>query len=152
MYFPCGSHLSKFPRTPDLPISVFSDQIILFGCEEGIYSLNTAQIHEGVMDQIFQRRTTWIYVINNIMMSLSGRICDQWYEIVSVVFELVKLSVWWIFSIPSWQTACVIFLWNLKFTSWFAVLGHGMFSLQGTAYKKNAIGSSLSLVAAAVML
>lgn len=50
----------------------FSDQIILLGCEEGIYSLNTAQIHEGVMDQIFQRRTTWIYVINNIMMSLSG--------------------------------------------------------------------------------
>ncbi|XP_071832271.1 mitogen-activated protein kinase kinase kinase kinase 5-like isoform X3 [Apostichopus japonicus] len=47
------------------------DQIILLGCEEGIYSLNTAQIHEGVMDQIFQRRTTWIYVINNIMMSLS---------------------------------------------------------------------------------
>lgn len=49
------------------------DQIILFGCEEGIYSLNTAQIHEGVMDQIFQRRTTWLYVINNVMMSLSGK-------------------------------------------------------------------------------
>ena len=32
----------------DLP----TDQYIIFACEEGIYTFNLTQIHEGVMDQV----------------------------------------------------------------------------------------------------
>ncbi|XP_041468218.1 mitogen-activated protein kinase kinase kinase kinase 5-like isoform X2 [Lytechinus variegatus] len=49
------------------------DQYIIFGCDEGIYMFNLTQIHEGAMDQMFPRKTTWLYIINNIMMSLSGK-------------------------------------------------------------------------------
>ncbi|XP_071802348.1 mitogen-activated protein kinase kinase kinase kinase 5-like isoform X3 [Asterias amurensis] len=49
------------------------DQYIIFACEEGIYTFNLTQIHEGVMDQIFPRRTMWVYVVNNVMMSLTGK-------------------------------------------------------------------------------
>ncbi|XP_071963703.1 mitogen-activated protein kinase kinase kinase kinase 5-like [Antedon mediterranea] len=49
------------------------DQYVLFGADEGIYAFNLTEIHEGVMDQIFPRKTTWIYVVNNMMMSLSGK-------------------------------------------------------------------------------
>ncbi|XP_038066509.1 mitogen-activated protein kinase kinase kinase kinase 5-like isoform X2 [Patiria miniata] len=49
------------------------DQYIIFACEEGIYTFNLNQIHEGVMDQIFPRRTTYVYVVNNVMMSLTGK-------------------------------------------------------------------------------
>ncbi|XP_070576660.1 mitogen-activated protein kinase kinase kinase kinase 3-like isoform X2 [Ptychodera flava] len=48
-------------------------QILLFGCEEGIYALDMTMLHEATMDQIFPRRCTWVYVINNTMMSLNGK-------------------------------------------------------------------------------
>nr|XP_006815628.1 PREDICTED: mitogen-activated protein kinase kinase kinase kinase 5 [Saccoglossus kowalevskii] len=49
-------------------------QYLLFGCEEGIYALDMTLLHDSAMDQIFPRRCTWLYVINNTMMSLSDNI------------------------------------------------------------------------------
>ncbi|XP_064484021.1 mitogen-activated protein kinase kinase kinase kinase 5-like isoform X2 [Ornithodoros turicata] len=49
------------------------DQHLLFGCEEGIYTLNLNELHDSCMDQIFPRRTTWLFVIKNVLMSLSGK-------------------------------------------------------------------------------
>ncbi|UXI17496.1 hypothetical protein NH340_JMT03439 [Sarcoptes scabiei] len=49
------------------------DQHILLGCDEGIYCLNLNELHDSTLDQLFPRRTTWLYVIKNVMMSISGK-------------------------------------------------------------------------------
>lgn len=48
------------------------DQHILIGAEEGIYDLNLNELHETAMDQLYPRRTVWLYVIKDVLMSLSG--------------------------------------------------------------------------------
>ena len=49
------------------------DQHILLGCEEGLYTLNLNELHDACIDQLFPRRTTWLYVIKDILMTLSGK-------------------------------------------------------------------------------
>ena len=48
------------------------DQHILIGAEEGIYNLNLNELHETCIDQLYNRRTTWMYVIKDVLMTLSG--------------------------------------------------------------------------------
>lgn len=61
------------------------DQHILIGAEEGIYDLNLNELHETAMDQLYPRRTIWMYVIKDVLMTLSGesnffifRFCIYW--------------------------------------------------------------------------
>lgn len=49
------------------------DQHLLIGAEEGIFNLNMNEIHDAVIDQMYPRRTTWMYVIKDVLMSLSGK-------------------------------------------------------------------------------
>lgn len=49
------------------------DQHILIGCEEGIYTLNLNQLHDSCMDQLCPRRTVWMFSIQNVLMTLSGK-------------------------------------------------------------------------------
>lgn len=49
------------------------DQHLLIGADEGIFNLNMNELHEAEIVQIYPRRTTWLYVIKDFMMSLSGK-------------------------------------------------------------------------------
>ena len=42
------------------------------GAEEGIYTLNLTELHENAMDLLYPRRTVWMFVIKDVLMTLSG--------------------------------------------------------------------------------
>lgn len=48
------------------------DQHLLLGAEEGIFILNRND-QEATLEMLFSGRTTWVYSINNVLMSLSGK-------------------------------------------------------------------------------
>jgi len=43
------------------------------GAEEGIYTLNLTELHENAMDLLYPRRTVWMFVIKDVLMTLSGK-------------------------------------------------------------------------------
>lgn len=49
------------------------DQHILIGADEGIYTLNLNELHESSMELLYARRCIWLYIVKDIMMSLSGK-------------------------------------------------------------------------------
>ncbi|XP_076034030.1 MAP4K3-like protein hppy isoform X23 [Oratosquilla oratoria] len=49
------------------------DQHILIGAEEGIYTLNLNELHEAAMEQLVPTRTTWMFVIKDVVMTISGK-------------------------------------------------------------------------------
>ncbi|KAL8619572.1 hypothetical protein ACOMHN_019628 [Nucella lapillus] len=49
------------------------DQYILIGADEGLYTLNLNEIHEASLELVHARRCQWVYVIKNVLMSLSGK-------------------------------------------------------------------------------
>ncbi|XP_045041529.1 mitogen-activated protein kinase kinase kinase kinase 1 isoform X2 [Desmodus rotundus] len=48
------------------------DQHLILGAEEGIFILNRND-QEATLEMLFPSRTTWLYSINNVLMSLSGK-------------------------------------------------------------------------------
>ncbi|XP_067680264.1 mitogen-activated protein kinase kinase kinase kinase 5-like isoform X2 [Haliotis asinina] len=49
------------------------DQYILIGANEGLYTLNLNEIHESTLELLQARRCVWLYVIKDVLMSISGR-------------------------------------------------------------------------------
>ncbi|XP_048884921.1 mitogen-activated protein kinase kinase kinase kinase 2 isoform X3 [Brienomyrus brachyistius] len=68
-----------FPRT--------RDQYLILGAEEGVYTLNLNELHEDTMEKLLPHRCTWLYVMNNILMSVSGKSCQLYSHSLTVLFE-----------------------------------------------------------------
>ncbi|KAK3092686.1 hypothetical protein FSP39_005890 [Pinctada imbricata] len=49
------------------------DQYILIGANEGLYTLNLNEIHEASLELLHARRCTWVYVIKDVLMTVSGK-------------------------------------------------------------------------------
>ncbi|XP_045171077.2 mitogen-activated protein kinase kinase kinase kinase 3-like isoform X2 [Mercenaria mercenaria] len=49
------------------------DEHILIGASEGLYTLNLNEIHEASLELLHARQCSWLYVVNNVLMSVSGK-------------------------------------------------------------------------------
>jgi len=49
------------------------DQVVLIAAEEGVYSLNLNELHDATLELLYPRRTTWLFVKDNILWSISGK-------------------------------------------------------------------------------
>ncbi|KAM4641640.1 mitogen-activated protein kinase kinase kinase kinase 1 [Discoglossus pictus] len=49
-----------------------NDRHLILGAEEGIFTLNRTET-QASLDLIFPGRTTWVYAINNVLMSITGK-------------------------------------------------------------------------------
>lgn len=49
------------------------DQYILIGANEGLYTLNLNELHESSLELLHARRSVWLYVIKDVLMSISSK-------------------------------------------------------------------------------
>lgn len=73
------------------------DQHILLGCDEGIYCLNLNELHDATLDQLYPRKTTWMYVIKNVLMSISGKASYLYRHDIAQLYSKKNLT----FGLPS---------------------------------------------------
>ncbi|XP_076144639.1 mitogen-activated protein kinase kinase kinase kinase 2 [Alosa pseudoharengus] len=68
-----------FPKT--------RDQYLILGAEEGVYILNLNELHEDTLEKLLPQRCTWLYIMNNVLMTISGKSCQLYSHCLMALFE-----------------------------------------------------------------